>query len=109
MRAVYEWSARHLPFDMRHSIIEKWLNALIMVSGGSKQTKKPTGIHTHVRIAVTQYGACSGSLQLHDVYLHWTSDTTLQQLYSYKPWVGGRRVGPPTWVTVTHLAAYFQK
>ena len=57
MRAVYEWSARHLPFDMRHSIIEKCLNALIMVSGGSKQTNKPTGIHTHVRIAVTQYGA----------------------------------------------------
>ena len=41
------------------------------------------------------------------MYTYIGSQTQPYNNYSYKPWIGGGKAGPPTWVTVTHLAVHY--
>ena len=89
-----------------HRKVFECIHFKFMVNGWSKQTNKPTGIHTCAQCC----HASIGLAQVRSNYLMYTyigSQTQPYNNYSYKPWIGGGKAGPPTWVTVTHLAVHY--
>ena len=99
---AFTWS-KPLTCDIQSSK-SVWMDSFEIYGKSSFQTNIPT--NQHVRNAATVSMGLAQARSNYTMYTCIGSQTWPYKEYTWKPWVGGGRAGPPTWVTVTHLAAY---